>query len=373
MGGNAGLNNVAFDIKNNVLKISLTGDFVAFEASTDLYQKLENNKFDKIVVNGDKINKWDSSLLLFFFNVEKNKNNNVIKYEKMPSGLIKMLKLALSVPKHIDAKYEKKPESALEKFGGFGLYIWQNISKGLNFIHECFKALWLFIQGKSSAKKSDFMLIFEDCGPNAMNIVILISFMVGLILAFVGAIQLKTFGAQVFVANLVTIGMLRIMGAIMVGIIMSGRTGASFAASIGTMQLNEEIDALKTMGISWAEFLVAPRMAALVLAMPFLTMWADFFGILGGAFVGILALDISPYEYFNHAFEAWSMKNFWVGIFHGFVFAFIIAICGCYYGINSSKNADSVGLATTKAVVSSIVWLIVATGLITFIFERLDI
>ena len=175
MGGNAGLNNVAFDIKNNVLKISLTGDFVAFEASTDLYQKLENNKFDKIVVNGDKINKWDSSLLLFFFNVEKNKNNNVIKYEKMPSGLIKMLKLALSVPKHIDAKYEKKPESALEKFGGFGLYIWQNISKGLNFINECFKALWLFIQGKSSAKKSDFMLIFEDCGPNAMNIVILIS------------------------------------------------------------------------------------------------------------------------------------------------------------------------------------------------------
>ena len=249
-----------------------------------------------------------------------------------------MLKLALSVPEHLNVESKQKAESVLERLGGFGLSIWQNISTGLTFINKCFVALWLFISGKSSARKTDFMLIFEDCGPDAMSTVALISFMVGLILAFVGAIQLKTFGAQVFVANLVTIGMLRIMGAIMVGVIMSGRTGASFAASIGTMQLNEEVDALKTMGISWAEFLVAPRMAALIIAMPFLTILADFFGILGGAFVGILALDIPPYEYFMHAFDAWSMKNFWVGVFHGFVCGFIIAICGCYYGINSSKN-----------------------------------
>ena len=367
------MNNIAFDIRDNMLKITFSGNFIGFEASSNLYQKFENHTFDKIIINGENINNWDSSLLLILFNIEKNKNTAFVKYEKVPSGLINMLKLALSVPEHLNVESKQKAESVLERLGGFGLSIWQNISTGLTFINKCFVALWLFISGKSSARKTDFMLIFEDCGPDAMSIVALISFMVGLILAFVGAIQLKTFGAQVFVANLVTIGMLRIMGAIMVGVIMSGRTGASFAASIGTMQLNEEVDALKTMGISWAEFLVAPRMAALIIAMPFLTILADFFGILGGAFVGILALDIPPYEYFMHAFDAWSMKNFWVGVFHGFVFGFIIAICGCYYGINSSKNAEGVGLATTKAVVASIVWLVVATGIITFVFERLKI
>ena len=169
----------------------------------------------------------------------------------------------------------------------------------------------------------------------------LISFMVGLILAFVGAVQLKTFGAQIYVASLVTIGMTRIMGAIMTGIIMAGRTGASYAATIGTMQVNEEIDALKTMGINPVDFLVLPRIIALTVTMPILTMWADFMGMLGGGFVGVTMLDIPLVKYWDMSVAAISLNNFFVGIFHGLVFGVVTAVCGCYYGVYCGRNADS--------------------------------
>ena len=368
------LTDIKLMLQNQTLQIALNGDFVDYENET-IYQQIEEHVLSNIIVDGKSIKKWDSSLLLILFNLNKYTIKKNINFQaiNMPQGVTNMLRLALIVPEHIEPKEQLKKENFLENFGGFGLKIWQKLNHIIKFICICFKALVTFIKNKSSTQKNNFLFAFEECGPNAVLIVILISFMVGLILAFVGAIQLKNFGAQVFVADLVTIGTIRIMGAIMVGIIIAGRTGASFAATIGSMQVNEEIDALQTMGISLAEFLVAPRMTALIITMPFLTVLADFTGILGGAAVGIFALDIPATEYFNHVFNAWNMKNFWVGVFHGFIYGIIIALCGCYYGINSSKNADSVGLATTKAVVSSIVWLIVATGILTLVFERLGI
>jgi phospholipid/cholesterol/gamma-HCH transport system permease protein len=163
------------------------------------------------------------------------------------------------------------------------------------------------------------------------------------------------------------------MGAIMVGIIMAGRTGASYAATIGTMQVNEELDALKTMGIPSVDFLVLPRILSLIISMPILVMLSDFMGMMGGAFVGTFLLEISPEEYWKYAMNSFGLVNFLVGIFHGIVFGVIISLCGCYYGIYCGRNADSVGKATTKAVVSSIVWMIVLTGIITWICEVLNI
>lgn len=218
-------------------------------------------------------------------------------------------------------------------------------------------------------RKVDFLFALQDCSYKAVGIVSLVSFMVGLILAFVGAVQLKTFGAQIYVASLVAIGMTRIMGAIMVGIIMAGRTGASYAATIGTMQVNEEIDALKTMGIPVTDFLVLPRIMALTLAIPFLVILADFMGIVGGGFVGVLMLDIPYAEYYRYTIDALDMTNFLVGLFHGLVFGVVISLCGCYFGIYCGRNADSVGKATTQAVVTAIVWMIVMTGIITFILR----
>lgn len=366
---------VNFNVDNNTLTLSLGGDFVRFEPSEQLYTAANLISVKKIVISAVKpVNDWDSSLLLILFKLKNIADTRKIDFQthNLPDGLIRMLSLATAVKPHHDIIVNHH-EPLLDRIGGYWLNLYNIFMKGFDFAVDNILSLTKFIRGKSVTRKVDFLFALEDCGPKALGIVSLISFMVGLILAFVGAIQLKTFGAQVYVASLVTIGMIRIMGAIMVGIIMAGRTGASFAATLGTMQVNEEIDALKTMGIPISDFLVLPRLAAMIIAMPLLTMLADFMGMLGGGFVGVMLLDIPASEYWRYSWKAWSMSNFWVGIFHGFVFAFIISLCGCYYGINSGRNADGVGVATTKAVVSGIVWMIIATGIITFIFERLGI
>ena len=366
---------INFNIDNHTLTLSLGGSVVRFEPSEQLYTSANLASVRKIVITADNsLKNWDSSFLLILFKLKNIADTRKIDFQtqNLPDGLTRMLLLATAVKPHHDIPLTHH-EPLLDRIGGYWLNLYNIFHKGFDFAIDNISSLTRFIGGKSVTRKIDFLFALEDCGPKALGIVSLISFMVGLILAFVGAIQLKTFGAQVYVASLVTIGMIRIMGAIMVGIIMAGRTGASFAATLGTMQVNEEIDALKTMGIPIADFLVLPRLAAMIIAMPLLTMLADFMGMLGGGFVGVMLLDIPVSEYWKYSWQAWSMSNFWVGIFHGFVFAFIISLCGCYYGINSGRNADGVGVAATKAVVSAIVWMIVATGVITFIFERLGI
>ena len=275
-----------------------------------------------------------------------------------------MLALAFSVDRKPGGENRTFP-GLLERVGDWGIDIAVGVKKGTSFLLGAGCSFGRFLFGTAVMRRVDFLF--------ALPIVSLISFMVGLILAFVGAVQLKTFGAEIYVASLVTIGMTRIMGAIMTGIIMAGRTGASYAATIGTMQVNEEIDALKTMGIPVGDFLVLPRMTALVMTMPLLTMWADFMGMLGGGFVGVTMLGIPLQRYWELSVEAITLGNFMVGVFHGFVFGIVIAVCGCYYGVYCGRNADSVGIATTRAVVSAIVWMIVMTGIITVVCEVLGI
>ncbi len=343
-------------------------DYVTF------YTAAADTAVRRIVIDAQKLSQWNSLQLSFVFRLQKIAQARHIDFvtNNLPQGFDKMLQLAGAVPFHMDEESINQ-EAVLDKIGGWGLSLYSTIKRGVSFVADGLKALWRLLFLNTAMRKVDFLFALQDCGPKALGIVSLISFMVGLILAFVGAIQLKTFGAQIYVASLVTIGMIRIMGAIMAGIIMAGRTGASFAATLGAMQVNEEIDALQTMGVPVTDFLVLPRLAALVIAMPILTMLADFMGMLGGAFVGVLILDIPAVEYWRYSWQAWGLTNFFVGVFHGWVFGFIIAFCGCYYGINSGRNADGVGVATTKAVVSGIVWMIVATGIITLICERLGI
>ncbi len=284
----------------------------------------------------------------------------------------RLLRLAFQTP-FKEQEVSSPKNSFLESIGEWGIGFCRAVKKGNIFIHQCLSSWRRQLTGRAVYRSKDFWLILSDCGPKSILIVSLISFMVGLILAFVGAIQLKTFGAQIYVASLVTIGMTRIMGAVMTGIIMAGRTGASYAATIGTMQVNEELDALQTMGISCTDFLVLPRINALLLSMPILVLLADFMGILGGCFVCVAFWDIPLSEYIKFTINSFYLKHFLVGVFHGIVFGYIIALCGCYFGVNCGRNADSVGAATTHAVVYSIVWMIVMTGLLTVIFQGLGI
>ncbi len=367
---------VQIEISNNTLVLSLTNDKnkTADYFSDKILTILNNQSISHIDIIGTNLNKWDTTLLAGIFTViqEANKRNIPCRIKKTPPQMQQLLNLALTV--HQKPQQNNQSDlSFLEQVGIYGINIYNGAVKGLHFIGQTLCSVGRFIKGTAIMRPIDFLFALENAGWKAVGIVSLISFMVGLILAFVGAVQLKLFGAQVYVASLVTIAMTRIMGAIMMGIIMAGRTGASYAATIGTMQVNEEIDALKTMGIPVADFLVLPRFLALIITMPFLTMWADFMGMLGGGIVSVLMLDIAPQEYIKYSINAFDITNFLVGVFHGLVFGCVIALCGCYYGINCGRNADSVGVATTKSVVSAIVWMIVMTGIITLLCEVIGI
>lgn len=366
-----------YNINKNSLLLLLNGDYLGFDDNQSrekLLSQIKNGSISRIIIDAAGLRKWDSTLPALIFELLSVDEERKIKleYKNFPGNLAKLIELARLVDRKPDRRQEDSL-SRLETIGSFGIAVAKAVSKGLSFIRQTFLSVGRFFAGSAVMRRIDFLFALEDCGYKAVGIVSLVSFMVGLILAFVGAVQLKNFGAQIYVASLVAIGMTRIMGAIMVGIIMAGRTGASYAAAIGTMQVNEEIDALKTMGISTQDFLVLPRILALTLTIPLLTVLADFMGILGGAAVGVGMLGISAPEYWNYSLDALDMTNFTVGLFHGLVFGVIISLCGCYYGINCGRNADSVGKSTTLAVVSAIVWMIVATGIITLIFEVLGI
>jgi len=243
----------------------------------------------------------------------------------------------------------------------------------LTFLGELIQSSFSLIKGTGRFRCVDLMTYIQDCGPASLPIVSLISFLVGLILAFVGALQLSLFGAQMYLADLVGLGMTREMGALMVGIIMAGRTGASYAAQIGTMNVNSEIDALKTMGFNPMQFLVMPRMLALILVMPLLCLYADFMGMLGGATVAIGLFDISSTEYWARTELAVQFKDVLVGLFKASIFGVLIAYSGCVRGMQCGRTASAVGNAATSAVVTGIIFIVIFDSLITIVFNELGI
>ena len=236
----------------------------------------------------------------------------------------------------------------------------------LAFLGDTVIAVQRLLRGKAQYRRTDLGLIMQAVSAQALPIVSLICFLVGLILAFIGAIQLQLFGAQIYVADLVGIAMVRLMAAIMTGIVMAGRTGGAFAAQLGTMQVNQEIDALKTLGISPMEFLVLPRILALVLMMPVLCVYADIMGIIGGMIVGVGMLNLGLVEYLHQTQASLSLSYFWIGLLYSAVFGVLIALSGCLRGMQCGRSASAVGDATTPAVVTSIVAIVVATAIITF-------
>lgn len=335
----------------------------------NLLVAVSQKNIKSIQINAKNIEKWDVVFLTLLFDLYKAAQKNSIQLRAdVPLGVQKLLQLAFADKRNPQVIAEKN-KSFLENIGENTLKVGEAIASGWQFLKEVAGSLKRFVIGKAVMRKIDFMFAIEECSFKALGIVSLICFMVGVIFGFVGALQLQLFGAQIFIASLVMLSMVRVMGAMMTGIIMSGRTGSAYAATIGSMQVNEEVDALKTMGINVIDFLLLPRMIALIISMPLLTVFADFMGVLGGAFVGIFMMDLAPGEYWKYSLEALQLSQFLIGILHGAVFGVIIALCGCYYGIKSGKNADSVGSAATSAVVASIVWIIVATAVLTVIFE----
>lgn len=328
----------------------------------------------RIVFETGNLGHWNSGLITFLSRVKSicDELGVVFDGNNLPDGARRLLVLAASASQSgLDDRNIRPP--FLERVADRVFATWKNVVEMSAFLGEATVACGRLLAGRARFRYKDLIAIIQECGAQALPIVSLISILVGLILAFVGAVQLSMFGAQIYVASLVGIGIVRVMGAIMTGIIMAGRTGASFAARLGTMQVNEEIDALSTLGISPMEFLVLPRIVALGLMMPLLCLYADLMGILGGLIVGVFMLDLNIMEYIVMTQKAVRLQDFWIGLFHSGVFGILVALSGCLRGIQCGRSASAVGDATTSAVVTGIVSIVVATAIITVICNILGI
>ena len=342
---------------------SLTG----VEQSLDAAPPLQRLTFETTALTG-----WDSGLvtvLLDLINLAAQRQMTVER-DGLPSGLQRLLHLATAVPERQGARREATHEPFLDRIGQETLGLIASVSDMLGFIGEAVLALGAFLRGRARFRRVEFIMLLQECGAQALPIVTLICFLVGAILAFIGAVQLAMFGAQIYVANLVGMAMVLEMGAMMTAIIMAGRTGAAFAAQLGTMTVNEEIDALTTLGLSPMEFLVVPRLLALVTMMPLLTLYGDLLGILGGALIGVTVLEISPVEYFHQTRAALTLTACAQGLIKGAVYGMLVALAGCLRGMQCGRSAAAVGQATTSAVVTGIVCIITASALLTVIFFR---
>ena len=371
---------ISFDLsEQKTLLIKFRGDWILENKRPSIRALIKQmdpeTAIRQITFDTLELSKWDSALLICLTKIiEKASQKDIhLDGKGLPEGALKLLDLASTVPEKKGVRKKTGSPSFLFQVGSESVAFFNAFLEALGFVGEAFTAFSKFLGGKARFRRSDLMRIIQDCGIEALPIVSLISLLVGLILAFVGAVQLMMFGAQIYVANLVGIAMVRVMGAVMAGIIMAGRTGAAFAAQLGTMQVNEEIDAFKTMGISPMEFLVLPRMLALTLMMPLLCLYADLMGILGGFIVGVGMLDLSMVEYYNQTQAAISLSDLWIGIVQSAVFGMLVALAGCLRGMQCGRSASAVGDATTSAVVTGIVSIIVATAVITVITNIMGI
>jgi phospholipid/cholesterol/gamma-HCH transport system permease protein len=318
---------------------------------------------------------WDSSLLIFVTRIEELARGHRVPVERsgLPPGLTRLLEMAEMVPERTDARPAAAPRSWLGRVGLAAVELGKGGADFLDFLGQLAVAMVNLARGRARFRAADLLEVIQQSGADALPIVSLISYLVGIILAFMGAVQLQQFGAAIYVADLVGIGIVREMGAMMTAIIMAGRTGAAFAARLGTMKVTQEIDAFSTMGISPMEFLVLPRVIALILMMPLLCLYSDLLGILGGATIGAGMLNISFSTYWRETIYAVSFGDLAGGLFKATVYGVLIAYAGCLRGFQCGNSSSAVGDAATAAVVTAIVMIVSACGLFALLFNILGI
>jgi len=335
---------------------------------------LEAQTIRRVVLDASDVASWDTALLTWVATVAQICGERGVELDRsrLPAGIGRLIQLSEAVPEQIERAAPARPPW-IARVGIAASRSWRGGLDVLAFLGRIVPALFRFVTFRARFRGDDLLLLVQDAGVRALPIVTLVSVIVGLILAFVGAVQLRLFGADIYVANLVAVAMVREMGAMVVGIVMAGRTGAAFAAQLGTMTVTEEVDALTTFGISAMDFLVLPRIVALVLMTPFLVLYAIVLGIGGGAIVGVGMLDISPELYFDQTLSALTLTHLWGGLFRGSVYGVLIAVIGCLRGMQCGNNAAAVGQATTSAVVSTLVMIVVADGVLAVLFNLLGI
>ncbi len=335
----------------------------------------KHTNISKLRIDTSALKTWDTGLLTFLRDLHRLCEAQHIDYnpEELPKGVQSLLLLAEEAPEKYRHLFSSHRISLFEKVGTETLKITAIIMGIIIFVGDISLSLYRLFLGKARFLISDLILFFQEAGVYALGIVTLINFLVGLILAYIGAVQLSQFGAQIYIANLVSIGVIREMAPIMTAIIMAGRTGAAYAAQLGTMQVNEEIDALRTLAIRPMDFLVLPRTLALVLMLPLLCLYGDLVGIMGGGIIGVFVLKLSILRYSVQTLSSISIADVFLGITKSAVFGILIAVASCHRGMKCGRSAEAVGKATTSAVVTSLVLIISADALFAVFTNALGI
>jgi phospholipid/cholesterol/gamma-HCH transport system permease protein len=361
------------------LKVTLSGDWLLDQTLPgpdvvlDSFRSIQtagNVEFDSADLGA-----WDTGLVTTLIAIHKSAEANGFSIDSsgLPEGTRRLIALAFAVKEREGARRSAHKKSFLQQVGESTLEARQSTLELLSFLGELIQSFGRFFRGRATYLKSDVSQYIQEAGAEAFPIVSLISFLIGMIFAFVGVMQLSMFGAGIYTADLVAVAMVREMAPIMTAIIMAGRTGAAYAAQIGTMKVNEEIDALTTLGINPIDFLVTPRVIALIVMMPLLTTYASLMGIIGGMVVGLTMLDISMVQYTEQTINAVSLDGLFGGLFKCIVYGSLVALAGCQQGMNCGSSALAVGQATTKAVVMGIVLIVVSASILTIIYINLDI
>ena len=268
----------------------------------------------------------------------------------------------------------RQPEKTnlAEELGRGIVGFWEDTRSLISFVGELVSALGTAVMHPKNVRWRDVVRVAESAGVNALPIIVLVSFLMGVIMAFQGAISLRRFGADIFVANLVGLAMLRELGPLMTAIILAGRSGSAFAAELGTMKVREEIDALKTMGLDPVRFLVVTRVVAAVVMTPLLTVFADLLGLIGGALV-MRSFGVPLITFYHQVQYQVSYGSFVGGLVKSFVFGILVAAIGCLRGLQTTTGASAVGESTTRAVVSGIVLIVITDGIFSVFFYYLNV
>jgi len=376
------MNNATLSVtesNQDVLAVSLSGDWLLGEELPDsgaVLDRLEQTpKPATVTFDSEQLGEWDTGLVKALIAINRGAAANGIEMDTsgLPTGAQRLLALAFAVEERKGARRVFKDKGFLEQVG-------ENVQEGLanarellTFTGDLVLSCGRFLRRKATYQRSDFWQFIQEAGAEAFPIVSLICFLIGMIFAFVGVMQLNLFGAGIYTADLVAVAMIREMSAIMTGIIMAGRTGAAYAAQIGTMKVNEEVDALTTLGMHPIDYLVTPRVFALIVMMPLLALYGSIMGIIGGALVGIAMLDVTLLQYASQTVESVHLNSLFGGLFKSIVYGILVALAGCQQGMACGNSALAVGQSTTKAVVMGIVLIVVSASILTVIYINLGI
>lgn len=358
--------------------LDLFGDWLspALDADRAMVSKLATalGSEGAATLRADGLGRWDSGLVVFLMQLRVAlKGGFTLDEAGLPKPLQRLIHLADAALTSQAAPVQPRVEGRLTRFGQIAIDCGEEAAAVAEMLGATLLSGAAALRGRAQTRLVDLINLMRDAGAGALAIVAVVNLLVGGILAFVGAVQLRRFGAEIFVANLVGVAVVREMAAIMTAIVLAGRTGGAYAAEIAAMQGAEEIDALEALGVSIQDYLILPRVAALTAMTPLLYLYGCAFGLLGGLLVAVAVLDLSATSFIHQLTASVNANQFWIGLSKSAVFGLLVALAGCRFGLRAGRSASDVGQAATGAVVAGIVAVIAVDAVFAICANALGI